>query len=104
MESVDDNEIGATGNVVIRKSERSLTKPRRAIAATGDEDVKVNDSAVESPFNGGSSRNAAICLSILKTPSAPIVPGMTQIASWHMGFVLGANATCLQADMCGVQS
>src|SRR4051794_37582153 len=61
IELVDDDVIGATGSVVIRKSERSFIKPRSAIAATGEDDVKVNDCAVESPLNGGSSRNDAIC-------------------------------------------
>src|SRR6266850_8174071 len=50
------------GNVVIRNSERSLVKPRMAIAETArfDENVKVPN--IESPpLNGSSFKNAAIC-------------------------------------------
>src|SRR5690349_8688860 len=50
-----------TGSVVVRKSLRSLVKPRSATADTCNEDVKVNVAWVFfGALNGGSVRNAAI--------------------------------------------
>ena len=52
----------ATGNVVRRNSERSLTKPRSAMTATGLEELKVNEPENEAlPLKGVSFRKAAIC-------------------------------------------
>src|SRR5437879_4979505 len=51
-----------TGSVVIRKSDRSFRRPRRATAATGFEELNVIEPAkLEDPLKGSSSRNPAIC-------------------------------------------
>src|SRR5215471_13114814 len=51
-----------TGNVVIRKSLRSLVLPRSATAAIGAEELKVKVPVNEEGLlNGGSLRNLAIC-------------------------------------------
>ena len=76
----DDVEtIGAMGNVVIRKSDRSLTKPRNATAPTGTDDEKVKVSAVVDPLNGVSLRNAAICWfgGIVVVPAPRFVPSLS---------------------------
>ena len=52
----------ATGNVVIKNSERSLVSPRSAMTDIGGDavNVKVPISALP-PLNGASFRNFAIC-------------------------------------------
>jgi len=47
---VEFDDMGATGSVVIRNSDRSLIYPRRAIAPTGTEDVNVKDRALDDPL------------------------------------------------------
>jgi hypothetical protein len=51
-----------TGRLVSRNSNRSLVKPRKAIADTGIDEVKVNVAAENpEPLNGDSLKNRAIC-------------------------------------------
>src|SRR5262245_40111823 len=51
-----------TGSVVIRKSERSFTTPRKATTASPFEELNVNEPENdEGPKNGFSVKNAATC-------------------------------------------
>src|SRR5439155_22748701 len=54
----DGRAVGATGNVVIRKSERSFVRRRSAIAATGTEEGKGKLPVASAPLlNGARFRN-----------------------------------------------
>jgi hypothetical protein len=67
----------ATGSVVMRNSERLLTKPRSAIAETGTSEVNVSvPSAGRGTENGASSKNRATCpcAGRVKLPAAESVP------------------------------
>src|SRR6267142_2754336 len=67
--SMEDDESGATGSVVTRNSDRSFTRPRRAMTAMGTDDENVNEREfLLVRLNGSSSRKreiwpfAAICV------------------------------------------
>src|SRR5262245_42670628 len=69
----DEEEIGITGRVVIKNSERSLVYPRRSITPTGIDDENVNVRASANGRDGRkgvSVKNAAIC----EFPPTIVVP------------------------------
>src|SRR6266404_6713562 len=74
-----DDDRSTTGRVDIKKSPRSLTNVRSAIAVTGTDELKVKVPSMElPPLNGISFKNLAICrpagITVLPDPNTcPVV-------------------------------
>ena len=98
MSAVVGEARSATGRVVSRKSDRSLTNPRSAVAPTGRDDVNVNVPVmVDPPLKGASSRNRAIWpfagIVVLLSPNlAPFwsVKKKEIVTVWGLGFAIAS--------------
>ena len=98
MVSVDADDNGATGRVVIKKSDLSFTKPLRATTEMGTDDVNVKvPTTGATPLNGSSCRNFAVCwlAPSVKVPLPKFVPVMSVkkneiVADTSLGFAMAS--------------
>src|SRR5690349_5121274 len=96
MEPDDDELRSVTGRVVIRNSDLSFVRPRRAMTEIGVDELKVNVPKGRLPeLNGDSLRNAANCafgpsVNVPAPKSTPLefVKKNEIVAVWPEGFAI----------------